>query len=47
MVAMGMNMVYAVTSPCTLWVFDRGKIGTAGENSVVFLDVRIAAKGWT
>jgi type I restriction enzyme M protein len=40
MVSVGPNMFYTVTLPCTLWFFDRGKIGTARENTVLFLDAR-------
>ena len=40
MVAVGPNMFYTVTLPCTLWFFDRGKVGTARENTVLFLDAR-------
>ena len=40
MVAVGPNMFYTVTLPCTLWFFDRGKIGTARENTVLFIDAR-------
>jgi type I restriction enzyme M protein len=40
MVAVGPNMFYTVTLPCSLWFFDRGKVGTARENTVLFLDAR-------
>ena len=40
MVAVGPNMFYTVTLPCTLWFFDRGKVGTAREDKVLFLDAR-------
>ena len=40
MVAVGPNMFYTVTLPCTLWFFDRGKVGTKRENTVLFLDAR-------
>jgi type I restriction enzyme M protein len=40
MVAVGSNMFYTVTLPCTLWFFDRGKVGTARENTVLFIDAR-------
>ena len=39
-VMVGPNMFYTVTLPCTLWFFDRGKKGTARENTVLFLDAR-------
>ena len=39
-VAVGPNMFYTVTLPCTLWFFDRGKLGTERENTVLFLDAR-------
>jgi len=40
MVAVGPNMFYTVTLPCTLWFFDRGKKGTAREDTVLFVDAR-------
>jgi type I restriction enzyme M protein len=40
MVAVGPNMFYTVTLPCTLWFFDRGKQGTAREDTVLFVDAR-------
>ncbi|MFM9086658.1 MAG: N-6 DNA methylase [Cyanobium sp.] len=40
MVAVGPNMFYTVTLPCTLWFFDRGKLGTQRENTVLFVDAR-------
>jgi len=40
MVSAGTNMFYTVTLPSTLWFFDRGKVGTARENTVLFLDAR-------
>jgi type I restriction enzyme M protein len=40
MVAVGPNMFYTVTLPCTLWFFDRGKKDTERENTVLFLDAR-------
>jgi type I restriction enzyme M protein len=40
MVAVGPNMFYTVTLPCTLWFFDRGKIGTEREKMVLFVDAR-------
>ncbi len=40
MVAVGPNMFYTVTLPCTLWFFDRGKAKTARGNTVLFIDAR-------
>lgn len=40
MVAVGPNMFYTVTLPCTLWFLDRGKKSTDRENKVLFLDAR-------
>ena len=40
MVAVGPNMFYTVTLPCTLWFFDRGKKGTYRQDKVLFLDAR-------
>lgn len=40
MVAVGPNMFYTVTLPCTLWFLDRGKVGTEREEKVLFLDAR-------
>ena len=40
MVAVGPNMFYTVTLPCSLWFFDRGKRGTEREATVLFLDAR-------
>jgi type I restriction enzyme M protein len=40
MVAVGPNMFYTVTLPCTLWFFDRGKKGTEREDTVLFVDAR-------
>ena len=39
-VAVGPNMFYAVTLPCTLWFFDRGKAGTKRKDQVLFIDAR-------
>lgn len=39
-VAVGPNMFYTVTLPCTLWFLDRGKRGTDREDKVLFLDAR-------
>jgi type I restriction enzyme M protein len=40
MVAVGPNMFYTVTLPCTLWFFDRGKAKTKRADSVLFIDAR-------
>jgi type I restriction enzyme M protein len=40
MVAVGTNMFYTVTLPCTLWFFDRGKASTDRANKVLFIDAR-------
>ena len=40
MVAVGPNMFYTVTLPCTLWFLDRGKRNTSREEKVLFIDAR-------
>ena len=40
MVAVGPNLFYTVTLPCTLWFLDRGKKGTPRADTVLFLDAR-------
>jgi type I restriction enzyme M protein len=40
MVAVGPNMFYTVTLPCTLWFFDKGKAKTQRANTVLFIDAR-------
>ena len=40
MVAVGPNMFYTVTLPCTLWFLDKGKAGTTRANTVLFIDAR-------
>lgn len=40
MVAVGPNMFYTVTLPCTLWCLDRGKANTPRADKVLFLDAR-------
>ncbi len=40
MVAVGPNMFYTVTLPCTLWFLDRGKAKTPRADSVLFVDAR-------
>ena len=40
MVAVGPNMFYTVTLPCTLWFLDRGKAVTKRADTVLFIDAR-------
>jgi type I restriction enzyme M protein len=40
MVAVGPNMFYTVTLPCTLWFLDRGKGKTKRADTVLFIDAR-------
>lgn len=40
MIAVGPNMFYTVTLPCTLWFLDRGKRKNAREDKVLFIDAR-------
>jgi type I restriction enzyme M protein len=40
MVAVGPNLFYTVTLPCTLWFLDRGKARSARADSVLFIDAR-------
>jgi len=40
MVAVGPNLFYTVTLPCTLWFFDKGKAATLRKDSVLFSDAR-------
>jgi type I restriction enzyme M protein len=42
MVAVGPNMFYTVTLPCTLWFLDKGKgkAATARKDTVLFIDAR-------
>ena len=40
MVAVGPNMFYTVTLPCTLWFLDAGKRGTPRQDRVLFIDAR-------
>ncbi len=40
MVAVGPNMFYTVTLPCTLWFLDRGKARTKRADTVLFIDAR-------
>ncbi|MFN8603769.1 MAG: class I SAM-dependent DNA methyltransferase [Candidatus Binatia bacterium] len=39
-VAVGPNMFYTVTLPCTLWFFDKGKTKTSRAETVLFVDAR-------
>ena len=39
-VAVGPNMFYTVTLPCTLWFLDRGKKRTSRADKVLFIDAR-------
>jgi type I restriction-modification system DNA methylase subunit/very-short-patch-repair endonuclease len=40
MVAIGPNFFYTVTLPCALWFFDKSKLGTEREDTVLFIDAR-------
>ncbi|MBZ0096560.1 MAG: type I restriction-modification system subunit M [Sulfuricella sp.] len=40
MVAVGPNMFYTVTLPCTLWFLDKGKKGTPRADTILFIDAR-------
>jgi type I restriction enzyme M protein len=40
MIAVGPNLFYTVTLPCTLWFFDRSKSNTPRGNTVLFIDAR-------
>jgi type I restriction enzyme M protein len=40
MVAVGPNLFYTVTLPCTLWFLDRAKGKTTRANTVLFIDAR-------
>jgi len=40
MVAVGPNMFYTVTLPCTLWFLDKGKQGTSRTDTILFIDAR-------
>jgi type I restriction enzyme M protein len=40
MVAVGPNMFYTVTLPCTLWFLDRGKAQSQRADTVLFIDAR-------
>ena len=40
MVAVGPNLFYTVTLPCTLWFLDKGKGNAARRDTVLFIDAR-------
>jgi type I restriction enzyme M protein len=40
MIAVGPNLFYTVTLPCTLWFLDKGKAKTLRSESVLFIDAR-------
>jgi type I restriction enzyme M protein len=40
MVAVGPNLFYTVTLPCTLWFFDKGKAKTPRADTILFIDAR-------
>ena len=40
MIAVGPNMFYTVTLPCTLWFLDRGKAKTPRADTLLFIDAR-------
>ncbi len=40
MIAVGPNLFYTVTLPCTLWFFDKGKAKTPRADTVLFVDAR-------
>jgi type I restriction enzyme M protein len=40
MVAVGPNLFYTVTLPCTLWFLDKGKAKTPRADTVLFIDAR-------
>lgn len=40
MIAVGPNMFYTVTLPCTLWFLDKGKAKTQRAGTVLFIDAR-------
>src|SRR5205814_5952578 len=40
MVAVGPNLFYTVTLPCTLWFLDKGKPKSARTGTVLFIDAR-------
>ncbi len=40
MVAVGPNLFYTVTLPCTLWFLDKGKQATPRADTILFIDAR-------
>jgi type I restriction enzyme M protein len=40
MIAVGPNLFYTVTLPCTLWFLDKGKARTPRADKILFLDAR-------
>jgi len=40
MIAVGPNMFYTVTLPCTLWFLDKGKHATSRADTILFIDAR-------
>jgi type I restriction enzyme M protein len=40
MIAVGPNMFYTVTLPCTLWFLDQGKAKASRADTVLFIDAR-------
>jgi type I restriction enzyme M protein len=40
MVAVGSNMFYTVTLPCTLWFLDKSKQKTPARDKILFIDAR-------
>jgi len=40
MISVGPNFFYTVTLPCSLWFFDKWKIGTDRENKILFIDAK-------
>jgi type I restriction enzyme M protein len=40
MISVGPNFFYTVTLPCSLWFFDKWKIGTDREDKILFIDAK-------
>jgi len=40
MISVAWNFFYTVTLPCSLWFFDKWKIGTDRENKILFIDAK-------